>query len=201
MRAIELQFSIASPAAETPPSHRRRAILSAHRAPIRIHIHMPSRTPHRSRYSRHLALLLALGGLAAGCGGGSGGGAPSVATQRDVARHFAEAIFRGRTSVAVGLLVEPHDRALTWLTRRAARPWRAAHASIRLPGRHAGRSWVFAYDGTRTHGDGSFEEVRGNIVIAVAAGSGRTGVESFALPHPAVRFGTHHDSVLLPSNR
>jgi hypothetical protein len=147
-----------------------------------------------------IALLLATCAVVSGCGG-HGGGAPSVTAQREIARQFAEAIFRGRTDAAVGLLVQPHDAALAWLTRRAARPWKAGHASVRLPGRRTGHSWVFGYTGTRAHRDGSFEEVRGNIVIAVTASSERAGVESFALPHPAVRFGTHHDSLLLPSNR
>ena len=147
-----------------------------------------------------IAVLLATCAVASGCGGHSGG-EPSIGAQQELARHFAEAIFRGETRAAVGLLVEPRDPALTWLTRRAARPWQASHASVRLPGRRAGHSWVFGYAGTRAHRDGSFEEVRGEIVIAVAGSSGRSGVESFALPHPTIRFGTHHDSVLLPSNR
>ena len=107
----------------------------------------------------------------------------------------------GRTSAAVGLLVQPHDPALSWLARRAARPWKAQHASVRLPGRQTGRSWTFDYAGTHTHGDGSFEEVRGDIVISVAASPERPRVDFFALRRPTIRFGTHHDSVLLPSNR
>ena len=43
--------------------------------------------------------------------------------------------------------------------------------------------------------------MRGDIVVGVVASPGVAGVESFALPHPTIRFGTHHDSVLLPSNR
>jgi hypothetical protein len=147
-----------------------------------------------------IALLLAAC-LAGGCGTHASVEQPPVGRQRDVARQFAEAIFRGQTREAVGLLVEPHDQALTWLTRQAARPWQAGHASVHLPGRRAGRSWVFGYSGTHTRRDGSFEEVRGDIVIAVAGSPERVGVESFALPHPNVRFGTHHDSVLLPSSR
>jgi hypothetical protein len=159
---------------------------------------MLSKTPARARYSARLALVLAAGAVAASCGATPH---PPLGTERQVARQFAEAVFRGQTDAAVAVLVEPHDPALTWLARRAARPWKTNHATVRLPARRAGRSWVFAYDGTHTHRDGRFEEVRGDIVIAVSASSGRAGVESFALPHPTVRFGTHHDSVLLPSNR
>jgi len=168
-------------------------MLSIQRAPIRIHSHMLSKTPVPARYST--ALLLSVGALATSCGAASH--EPSLGTQREVARQFAQAIFRGQTAAAVGLLEQPRDPALVWLTKRAARPWQASHASVRLPGRRAGRSWVFGYAGTRAHRDGSFEQVRGDIVVAVAA----SGVESFALPYPTVRFGTHHDSVLLPSNR
>jgi hypothetical protein len=146
-------------------------------------------------------VLLLAACFASGCGAPASVEQPPFGLQRNVARQFAEAIFRGQTGEAVALLVEPHDQALTWLTRRAALPWQAGHASVHLPGRRAGRSWVFGYTGTRTQRDGSFEEVRGDIVIAVAGSSRRMGVESFALPHPKVRFGTHHDSVLLPSNR
>jgi hypothetical protein len=159
---------------------------------------MPSRTPPPAGYSLCLALLLAACAAVSGCGSAS---EPSIEAQRQVARQFAEAVFRGQAATAVGLLDDPRDPALIWLTRRAARPWKGSHASVRLPGRRDGRSWVFGYSGTRTHRDGSFEQVRGDIVVAVAASSGHAGVESFALPHPAIRFGTHHDSVLLPSNR
>jgi hypothetical protein len=159
---------------------------------------MLSRTPPRARYSLCLAALLAAGAAASGCGSAS---EPSIGAQHQVARQFAQAVLRGRTAAAVRLLADPRDPALVWLTRRAARPWQGGHASVRLPGRRAGRSWVFGYSGTRTHRDGSFEQVRGDIVVAVAASRGHAGVESFALPYPTVRFGTHHDSVLLPSNR
>ena len=37
--------------------------------------------------------------------------------------------------------------------------------------------------------------------IIVADSSGRTGVEYFALRNEDIRFSTHHDSLLLPSNR
>jgi len=161
---------------------------------------MLPRTPPHARYSRRLALLFVVGAVASGCGAASQH-EPSVGAQREVARQFAEAVFRGQTATAVRLLADPHDPALIWLTRRAARPWKASHAAVRLPGKRAGHSWVFGYAGTRAHRDGSFEQVRGDIVVAVAASPRHARVESFALPHPTVRFGTHHDSVLLPSNR
>jgi hypothetical protein len=148
-----------------------------------------------------IVLLFVACSIASGCGGRASGREPSDGTQRGVARQFAEAIFRGQTDAAVRLLIEPHDPALTWLAKRAARPWKAHHASVRLPGRRTGRGWSFRYAGTRTHGDGSFEEVRGDIVIVVGALSGRTGVEFFVLRKGLTRFGTHHDSLLLPSNR
>jgi hypothetical protein len=148
-----------------------------------------------------IVLLILAACFASGCGTHASVEQPPVGRQRDIARQFAEAIFRGRTAEAVALLVEPHDQALTWLTRQAARPWQSGRASVHLPAHRAGRSWVFGYSGTHTHRDGSFEEVRGDIVIAVAGWSRRVGVESFALPHPTVRLGTHHDSVLLPSSR
>jgi hypothetical protein len=174
-------------------------MLSAHMTPIRIHSHMLSKTPVQARYSASAALLLSAAAVATGCGASSH--EPSLGAQREVARQFAQAIFHGQTAAAVGFLEQPRDPALVWLTKRATRPWHASHASVRLPGKRAGRSWVFGYVGTRAHRDGSFEQVRGDIVVAVAASSGRAGVESFALPHPTIRFGTHHDSVLLPSNR
>jgi hypothetical protein len=148
-----------------------------------------------------IVLLFVACSIATGCGGGAAGEEPSVGAQRDVARQFAQAIFRGRTDAALGLLVEPHDPALSWLAKRAARPWKTHHASVRLPGSRTGRRWTFRYAGTRTHSNGSFEELRGEIVIVLAASSGRTGVEFFVLRHGITRFGTHHDSLLLPSNR
>jgi hypothetical protein len=148
-----------------------------------------------------IVLLFVACSIASGCGGSASGEEPSIGAQRDVARQFAEAIFRGQTDAAVGLLTEPHDPALSWLAKRAARPWKAHHASVRLPGRQTGRRWTFRYAGTRTHSNGSFEEVRGEIVIVLAASSGRAGVEFFLLRHGITRFGTHHDSLLLPSNR
>jgi hypothetical protein len=152
------------------------------------------------RAKASIALVFVACSIASACGGRAGGEAP-VGAQQKVAREFAEAIFGGQADAAVGLLIEPHDPALSWLAKRAARPWKAHHASIRLPGRRTDRGWIFRYAGTRTHSDGSFEQVRGDIVIVMAAASARTRVEFFVLRHRTTRFSTHHDSVLLPSNR
>jgi hypothetical protein len=147
------------------------------------------------------ATALVIVAIAAGCGGRASGEEPSVGAQRDVARQFAEAVFRGQADVAVRLLVDPHDPALSWLAKRAARPWKRHHATVRLPGRRIGRRWILRYAATRVHTDGSFEQVRGDIVIVVGGSKRRTGVEFFVLRHGVTRFGTHHDSLLLPSNR
>src|SRR5690242_11704452 len=148
-----------------------------------------------------IVLLFVACSIASGWGGRASAEDPSVGAQREVARLFAEAIFRGQADAAVRVLLEPHDPALAWLARSAARPWKAQHASVRLPGRRTGRRWILRYAGTRTSGDGGFEEVSGDIVIVVAGSSGRTGVKFFVLRHGNTRFGTHHDSLLLPSKR
>jgi len=147
-------------------------------------------------------LLVVACSIASGCGGRASDQEPAVGAQREVARQFAEAIFRGQTGAALRLLVEPHDPALAWLATRAARPWKTQHASVRLPARRAaGGRWILRYAGTRTQRDGGFEEVSGSIVIVVAGSPGRTGVEFFVLRPGITRFGTHHDSLLMPSNR
>ena len=126
---------------------------------------------------------------------------PSVAARRDVAQRFAEAIFRGKADAAITLLVHPDDPALSWMATNAAAPWKAHHAAVRLPGARSGRSWVFGYVGTHPQRDGGFEEVRGDIVVVVAASPKGSGVEFFTLRNKDVQFRTHHDSVLLPSDR
>jgi hypothetical protein len=150
--------------------------------------------------TKGLLLVLACS-VASGCGRSTTPAELPAAAQQDVSRRFAEAIFRGQGDAAVALLVHPADAALARFARRAARPWKAEHARVRLPGMRAGRRWIFRYLGRRTYRDGRFEEVRGDITVIVTASSGRTGVEFFALRNDDVRFSTHHDSLLLPSKR
>ena len=85
------------------------------------------------------------------------------------------------------------------MTTAAAAPWKTHHAAVRLPGTRSGRGWVFGYVGTHPQRNGSFEEVRGDIVVVVAPSQRGSGVEFFALRNKNVQFRTHHDSVLLPS--
>ena len=150
-----------------------------------------------------LALLLCVCCIAAGCSGSASTSAkePSVAARRDVAQRFAEAIFRGKADAAITLLIHPVDPALSWKAKNAAAPWKRHHAALRLSGARSGRSWVFGYAGTHPSSDGGFEEVRGDIVVVVAASPKGAGVEFFALRNKDVQFRTHHDSLLLPSNR
>jgi hypothetical protein len=125
----------------------------------------------------------------------------SVAVQRDVAQRFADAIFRGNSPAATALLVKPEDEDLSSIVTSAAVPWKARHATIRLPGQRSGARWIFGFVGTHTHKDGRFERVRGKILVVVKATSKRAGVAYFVVRNDDIRFSTHHDSVLLPSNR
>jgi hypothetical protein len=149
------------------------------------------------------ALLLCACCIAAGCGQSASTSSkkPSVAARRDVAERFAESIFRGRADAAIRLLVHPDDPALSSMATTAAAPWKTHHAAVRLPGTRSGRSWVFGYAGTHPQRNGGFEEVRGEIVVVVATSQSGSGVEFFTLRNKDVQFRTHHDSVLLPSNR
>jgi hypothetical protein len=151
--------------------------------------------------ARCTVLLLGACAVASGCGESSSAKEPSVAARRDVAQRFAEAIFRGKAEAAVALLIHPDDPTLSSMAANAAAPWEAHHAAVRLPGARSGASWVFVYAGTHPHKDGGFEEVRGDIVVVVAASPKGSGVEFFMLRNTDVQFKTHHDSLLLPSNR
>lgn len=142
-------------------------------------------------------LLVAL--AASGCAGTTTR-ATSPAVQRDVAVHFAAAVLRGDADRARAVLVGDRT-ALDFLLRRAAAPWRRQHASIRLPARHAGTHWTFSYAGRRTYGDGRFETERGDLLVVVAPSAAGVGVRFFAFENVRVRFSTHHDAQLLPSNR
>ena len=138
--------------------------------------------------------------LAAGCGAGKAPVAASSSSQRDVAQRFAEAILAGRADAAVRLLSRSNDVPLSRLARRAARPWTADHAHI-VSRQRTGRRWTFRYTGRHTHADGSFEDVHGDVIAIVGTAAGRSVIEFFALRRETVRFSTHHDSQLLPSNR
>ena len=99
------------------------------------------------------------------------------------------------------MLVNPGDDGLSHQAANAAAPWKAGAATIRLPGTHRGNHWTFRYAGTHNHPDGRFEQVRGDLVVVVGGSRNRAAVEFFALVHELKRFSTHHDSVLMPSNR
>ena len=127
---------------------------------------------------------------------------PSEAEQRDVAARFAAALLHGDGAAAGALLVEHADRAaLGFLIQRAAAPWRIQHASIRPPVRRSGNRWTFSYAGRRTQRDGSFETESGHLVVFVARTAAGAGVEFFVFRDVRKRFSTHHDALLLPSNR
>jgi hypothetical protein len=121
--------------------------------------------------------------------------------QRDVAERFAVAVFRGDAARARALLVAPDEAALVFLVRRAAAPWRRQHATVGLPARRTGEHWTFSYAGKRTHRDGRFETERGDLVVDVAPSAAGAGVRYFGFRNVRIRFSTHHDALLLPSNR
>ena len=145
-------------------------------------------------------LAFALCCAATGCGGHAAPSAP-VTAQRDVAQRFAQAIFRGSAGAAEALLANPRAAGLSWLVTRSAAGWKAQHGAVRLPGQRAGERWTFGFTGKHTHKNGRFERLRGHILVIVEASSPRPRVTFFAYRTDAVRFGTHHDSVLMPSNR
>ena len=144
-----------------------------------------------------LVLVVAL----AGCGGTAPPREPPVSAQRDVAQRVANAILSGRSRVAVALLVHPEDRGLSGAAAHDAARGRTQHAAVGMPGSHRGNHWTFGYAGRRTHRDGRFELVRGDLVVVIAGSPRGAAVEYFALLHETTRFSTHHDSVLMPSNR
>jgi len=145
-------------------------------------------------------LVLAACCVAAGCRGSGSATEASVVARRDVAQRFAEAIFRGDAGAAEAL-VNPKDADFSAIVTRAAAPWKARHGTIRFPGERSGERWIFGFAGTHTHKDGRFERVRGKILVVVKASSKRARVAYFVVRNDDVRFSTHHDSVLLPSNR
>jgi hypothetical protein len=148
-----------------------------------------------------LVLLLTACSITSGCRGSAAADEPSTADGRDVAQRFAEAIFDGEGDAAVALLVDPDEEPLSSFAARAAAPWKARHGVVRLREMRSARRWIFRFAGTRAHGDGRFEKVRGDILVVVAGSSRGIGVTFFSLRTHDVRFSTHHDALLLPSNR
>jgi hypothetical protein len=118
-----------------------------------------------------------------------------------VAHRFAESIFRGDARSAEALLVDGNNATLSSIVTNAAVPWKARHARIRGPGERSGERWIFGFVGTHTHKDGRFERVRGKILVLVGSSAKRARVSYFVIRNDDIRFSTHHDSVLLPSNR
>jgi hypothetical protein len=156
----------------------------------------------RLRSKRHLVggcLLFAF--AVSGCGGTTTMNTPSVAVQRVVAERFAAAVFHGDTAGARALLVAPDEAALVFLVQRAAAPWRRQHATVRAAARRIGERWTFSYAGRRTHPDGRFETESGDLVVDVALSADGAGVRFLGFRNVRIRFSTHHDSQLLPSNR
>jgi hypothetical protein len=150
--------------------------------------------------SRPIGFLLVVLAVS-GCGGTTSTKTPSTAVQRDVAERFAAAVLGGDAAGARALLVGGDEAALEFLVRRAAAPWRAQHAAIRLPARRTGARWTFSYAGRRTHRDGRFETESGDLVVFVAPSAAGAGVRFFGFENVRTRFSTHHDAQLLPSNR
>jgi hypothetical protein len=148
-----------------------------------------------------LVLALAICCVVPGCRGRSATDAPAVAVQHEVAQRFADAILHGDARAAVALQEDPEDAGLSSLATRAAAGWAADHGTIRGAGRRSGERWIFGFAGTHTHRDGRFERVRGHILVVLTGSSKRARVAYFAVRNDAVRFSTHHDSVLLPSAR
>jgi hypothetical protein len=73
---------------------------------------------------------------------------------------------------------------------------------VRLVRRRPGGSWILGFAGTHVLGNGRFERVRGYAVVEVAASpKGVVGVKFFTLRNVEIQYRTHHDSLLLPSNR
>jgi hypothetical protein len=148
-----------------------------------------------------LVFALAVCCVVPGCQGSASKDAPSVAVQHDVAQRFAGAILHGDAGTAMALQEDAGDAGLSSITTRAAALWATDHGTIRGRGKRSGERWIFGFAGTHTHRDGRFERVRGHILVVLTASSKRARVAYFAIRNDAVRFSTHHDSVLLPSDR
>src|SRR5581483_1790342 len=124
----------------------------------------------------------------------------AAAARRAVAERFAAAVLHGDAAAARALLPSSGDGALAALVRRAAAPWKGQRASLRLPARRSGDRWLVRYAGTRTQAGGAFERETGELVVVVDDAAA-PAVRYFAFTRVRSRFGTHHDSQLLPSRR
>jgi len=121
----------------------------------------------------------------------------SIATvdRAAVAKRFAQAIFRGDSRTAIGLVES--RQGLSGLVRLAALPWKRHHGSVRLLVTTPGGRYVLGFSGMHPHLDGRFELVHGELVVVV----GPRAVEAFTFRDVVTKFKTHHDSQLLPSAR
>jgi len=124
----------------------------------------------------------------------------SQAERREVAARFAHAVLRGDVAAARRALAR-NEPALVTLVRRAAAPWKVQHATVTPRPRRTGERWTFTYAGRRTYPDGRFETETGSLVVFVGPAARGAGVTYFLFTDVRRRFSTHHDSVLLPSNR
>jgi len=148
-----------------------------------------------------LVFALAVCCVVPGCQGSASTDAPSVAVQHDVAQRFAGAILHGDAGAALALQEDSEDAGLSSIATRAAAIWATDHGRLRGPGKRSGERWIFGFAGTHTHRDGRFERVRGHILVVLTTSPRSARVAYFAVRNDAVRFSTHHDSVLLPSAR
>ena len=138
--------------------------------------------------------------LLSGCGGTATTQKVSPTVQRAVAGRFAAAVLRGDAAAARALLADSDDGTLSTLVQWTAARWKTQHASLRLPARRLGKRWLFTYASTRTKPDGSFVMRSGWLVVRVSP-TRAARVDFFIVGPVSTRFGTHHDSQLLPSNR
>src|SRR5581483_3991317 len=187
----------APPCAPTPPRCRARSPGAVRSSRLRP---PGDSTMGRGPMPRLAAAAALLAALAAGCGGATASGPASPAARRAVAERFAAAVLHGDAAAARALLPSSGDGALAALVRRAAAPWKGQRASLRLPARRSGDRWLVRYAGTRTQAGGAFERETGELVVVVDDAAA-PAVRYFAFTRVRSRFGTHHDSQLLPSRR
>jgi hypothetical protein len=139
--------------------------------------------------------------VVAGCSGHTRTYTTSPAEQRRVAAQFANALLRGDAPRASRLLVSDPDGSRAYLVRLNADPWKATQSvSVEAAG-HARDAWTFRYVRRRTQNDGTFQTQRGDLAVLLRATAAGARVEYFVFSRVRTRFSTHHDSLLLPSNR